>query len=527
MGTQFAGFIRHMNPLFCSVNACAEYLILSYGRGGCRKIPDIFNPLVDWTSSEWLVTNDSCTGPMMYSKRRKKCKADVGDPCTNHHDLDGHYEIFELMKQAAGLAYIDKATHFRLYGAMYGDQYGALDEEIERLGRWLGEQGNSASNTCKRHYLRNLPIGGLLAMAARHAAVPGNSYHCARETTLDIGDLDGIKEDQDFYPVIEHLMPGWFERARRAKLALLHNPVEPTDPISLSNAAFTRLLVASTVAWVQDAALLTAELPELFSKQPYTYLQDAEIANHWENIKHRVQEAEEQGKHVQHEVYLERQDLLQHIRSCTVASTNRIINEVPSRMCSLLEQSQQDEQQREVDYHLHELSRLTGATVARDVLPGLTTMATRESTQQETQPVWNIPYTLQSNDSLGYNIVSMVREWKEEVMPREAANKEWWEAGNTSQKKLREKRKLLYSCVQHRADQLRDDVEDVATTLQEAIVGNGGCWTDVETILRQWRNSDGQVDPWNTQTITETITKRKQQQEEKAKKRRTEKALAR
>ena len=342
-----------MNPLFCGVNAMAEYLILSYGREASRTIPEIFNAAVDWTSHEWLITNDTCTGPMMYSKKQKE-KGQDSDLAT--HDLEGHYEVFEQMKRAAGLEYIDKATHFRLYGAMYGDQYGALDEEKERLGRWLGEKGNNANSTCKNHYLRNLPIGGLLAMAARQASFRGNAYHCARETTLDIGDLDAVENDSDFYPVLQHLMPGWLDLATRAKRALEYNPIVDTDPISLSNAAFTRLVVAATIAWVQDAVLLTEDIPELFSRAPFSYLLHPDIMTYWNNVKDRVKKSVEEGDRVHHEANLERHDVLNYIRSCNISSTNRLVNEVTSRTCNLMLQQQQNLQQREIDFHLQEIS---------------------------------------------------------------------------------------------------------------------------------------------------------------------------
>jgi len=55
--------------MYCGVNACGEYLILSYGREHKRIIPDIFNPMTDWTSTKWFVTNDNCTGPMICSRK--------------------------------------------------------------------------------------------------------------------------------------------------------------------------------------------------------------------------------------------------------------------------------------------------------------------------------------------------------------------------------------------------------------------------------------------------------------------------
>ena len=371
-------------------------------------------------------------------------------------------------------------------------------------------------------------------MAARQASFRGNTYHCACETTPDIGYLDAVENDSDFYPVLQHLMPGWLDLATRAKRALEYNPIVDTDPISLSNAAFTRLVVAATIAWVQDAVLLTEDIPELFSRAPFSYLLHPDIMTYWNNVKDRVKKSVEEGDKVHHEANLERHDVLNYIRSCNISSTNRLVNEVPSRTCNLMLQQQQNLQQREIDFHLQEISRIAGRTIGREVLgdrnsDGAPNNVEHECTTgmtEQTPTELPIPYCLKTNAEHNNDLLRMVQEWEDEVRPREVQSATWWEVNNKAQKTLREKRKLLYICMEAEAKmQPGRTILEVTAQFQDLVHEIGGCWSDVETILRRWKQTNGGICPWNRVDLQHVVNERKTKQADKANKRKLD-ALA-
>jgi len=56
---QLAGFLRHKDPLICPANAEGECIILSFGKGGARTMPDILDGSVNWMEDCWYLTDPS------------------------------------------------------------------------------------------------------------------------------------------------------------------------------------------------------------------------------------------------------------------------------------------------------------------------------------------------------------------------------------------------------------------------------------------------------------------------------------
>ena len=120
----------------------------------------------------------------------------------------------------------------------------------------------------------------------------------------------------------------------------------------------------------------------------------------------------------------------------------------------------------------------------------------------------------------------MVQEWEDEVRPREVQSATWWEVNNKAQKTLREKRKLLYICVEAEAKtQPGRTILEVTAQFQDLVHEIGGCWSDVETILRRWKQTHGGICPWNRVDLQHVVNERKTKQADKANKRKLD-ALA-
>ena len=275
LDTHLAGFLRHSHPAQCPVNALGHYLILAFGKDSMRAIPDVLNPDNDWGDLCYLVTDGSCVKPLQYSSRQSK-KASGG--------FDGMYETLKTLKVAVGFMDIDKATHFRAMGAMYAEAKGVLEEDINRLGRWMED---NLSKVCRQHYLKACPLKAAIGLAGFR---DGRHYCCPRGDVLDIGDLDKIESDEDFMEILEHLMPGFWKMAKLAESAH-ERPSEVEDisiPQSTQNYMFLRLAVAATIAFIQDAPILLGLYPDLKNVAPFTSLFHPDIKNHFERIKERV-----------------------------------------------------------------------------------------------------------------------------------------------------------------------------------------------------------------------------------------------
>ena len=276
--THLAGFLRHQHPAQCPVNALGHYLILAFGREALRQVPDVLDPNNDWGGKCYLVTDGSFQKPLQYSSRQTKKSSDT---------YDGMYESLNTLKVAVGLVDIDKATHFRALGAMYAEAKGVLEEDINRLGRWMED---NLSKVCRQHYLKACPLKAAIGLAGFR---DGRNYSCPRGDVLDIGDLDKIGKDVDFATILEFFMPGLLEKAKLAEAAH-ERPSEVDDssvPQSTQNYMFLRLSVAVTIAFIQDAPLLLKLLPNLNDIHPFSWFDHTDIKNKFESISKRVFQA--------------------------------------------------------------------------------------------------------------------------------------------------------------------------------------------------------------------------------------------
>ena len=264
--------------------------MLSHERHAVREFLPIFDGGKTWHAEIPIMVSDNGKDPLECSNK-KITKEDF----KNGHDKAGHHNFFCAMKEAAGLGHMDKATHMRLTGAMHADMHGALQQSIERLGRWTnGKQGKGSKGGTEavvlKHHLGNMDTRAMLALGGRNGFPSSltTSHFYERRVTMGLFDLRKTEKNEDYSKVIQHL---WgetpiLEMALQAE-RWANKCKEEGAFASVSNAAFAKLCVLSTVAWTQDAVFLTVTHPELLDRIVYQDLLAEEVIHHWTNIKKR------------------------------------------------------------------------------------------------------------------------------------------------------------------------------------------------------------------------------------------------
>ena len=128
--THFAGCLRHKLVEVCPVNAVGELLILSIGKECKRDFHlKIFDSKIDWIhQSAWLVTDETGSRPLEYSKKRSSSRDKATKQKTRKKKkVDGnsfenepiyHYEEFQNLITDLDLE-IGKVTHIRSMGVRY------------------------------------------------------------------------------------------------------------------------------------------------------------------------------------------------------------------------------------------------------------------------------------------------------------------------------------------------------------------------------------------------------------------------
>ena len=539
--SQLMGMIRHISPLQCGVNSVGEYLILAYGREAGREFPDIFNPFCNWTKNEYIVTDNTGKRPMEYKKGRKSVEVTQNGESIDY-DEEGHYEIFSMLKEGAGLGRIkDKTTHFRVFGAMYGDIHGATEPEMERLGRWHEEAG--INKTMLRHYLKNLPPRALLAMGNHHGRF-GSDYVMKRGRTMDIGELDDINNDQDYSALVKHVFPHSIERAFRARRALAGNPVDVNDPISVSNYRFTLLCVSSTVAWLQDAVLLVDKYPDLYNEPPYCWLLDHEVSEFWDHLKERVMRSVNDSDEVEIGQQLERADILNKVRQEHSVTREELTSVVPREVARLVKQQEVDTRAEQAQLHVQQLQRITGAKWYTNsdshVVNAMETRVTnvaqncdqmehnvdrrveQDKEQGDVTDIWLTKCKLDTEKDHGkLGIYSMVKEWVTKVIPREeCGNTMWWNEQETSKQRRCRRRNLyevmLMISVTEEENGDRGQVLIIAQKFEEFVRSIDAVTpSDVEALIALKKRGGESIDIFDEEQLSGLVTTRKQKQKEK------------
>ena len=103
---------------------------------------------------------------------------------------------------------------------------GCKETDINRLGRWFHD---NASEICRKHYLRNVPLQAAICMSGEPT---GEYYRIPRAASIEIGNIEKLRNDEDFSQIITHLVPELLEKAALAETAFCR-PNEIPDEKSL------------------------------------------------------------------------------------------------------------------------------------------------------------------------------------------------------------------------------------------------------------------------------------------------------
>ena len=163
--TQLCALVRQKNVHMCGVNAIANLLLLTIGRGGTRSewLHKIFDGNCNWFKDAMLVTTDKGC-PLPYSRRddasiRKRKRQENTDRENNEKLYQ--YEVFSNMIKDLGLM-CHTTTHLKSQGLMYAENNGAKDDDVEKLGRWTNSE---RSAVMQKHYMSNITMTAMLPMA--------------------------------------------------------------------------------------------------------------------------------------------------------------------------------------------------------------------------------------------------------------------------------------------------------------------------------------------------------------------------
>ena len=109
----------------------------------------------------------------------------------------------------------------------------------------------------------------------------GEYYRIPGAASIEIGNIEKLRNDEDFCKIITHLVPGLLEKAALAETAFSRPNEIPDEqkfiPSSSTNFNFLRSFTAAVAAFVQDAPIMIKQCEELKDMRPYKWLFDEEI----------------------------------------------------------------------------------------------------------------------------------------------------------------------------------------------------------------------------------------------------------
>jgi len=536
---QLAGFLRHKDPLLCPANAEGEYVILRFGRDGMQDLPNIMDGSVNWMEECWYLTDPSGKRPMQYSRKKSGKSSKDPDEIT-----EGHYEFFCEIKEACGLDFINLVTHMRKMGAMYAEEKGCSEDAINRIGRWITEMINK---TCREHYLKNLPVEALLALAG---FIVGDKFTCVRGRVVDVGNLDEIEKDEDFVAIIEFLVPGLLKLARKAKDAIDRpkSVTDPNVPISVSNAMFTMGCVATVCVWIQDAPVMLRRLPKLKTRRPYTFLENADIKEQWERVKTRVLQAVDEEVVLLDDRQLERRQIMTTMTRLLGqkfdAHETRMRRHFDEKLEKIekLQNSERTSSQNDANEQQARCLIEQARVLAPHIVQGLPIVAGArtsdasavgekggDSSASSQEPALEQhkfkPIKGYKEDEMIHSIVS---EWVTEVQKKmkefEETTAKWYD-NKGGQRQLREKHLLVFNAVKNAAEfhnkdilEYAKDVDRLWGEIKEELDVSGGKYSDIDHVCR---HAAGDRDDClkDFDAVKECIRKRRADQAEKTRER--------
>jgi hypothetical protein len=528
--TQFAGCVRHKNPLFCTFTAMAEYIIEAFGKHGRRTFPNLNDPRVDWTKST-LLFSDAEGRPVHYSK--KKNTTDIAQ-----------YECFIEMKHAAGLLHVNKATHYRQLGSMYAIDRGAIKSEVEQLGRWSvhTDGDKKESNVCLQYYLRNINMNAAFALAdCFQRSKPETCYKLPRGRSIDVGNVERLRDDADyfkvsapvsivsfprlgtnpniFYKVINEIFPGIF-----SSYAVAYK----RRHLSETSEGVLHTIILLLASWIQDASVLIPKYPQLRLLEPYSILyEDPEVTKSFEKIQKNVLTHVNLAEDIlATETQLEREDVVQainnmgtSIKAHTELTVRQIFEDsIQKQKIEFVEQGHRFLQNIATG-RSDEVSTDTTASTTTPTVATTTTNTTTTGTITTTAEVDTSTKYQLKNGQGSLTIQSYVVEWEKEVLPRiNAGNLKWWRDDDARQ--YRFQRKILYDVLSSIPDSPSTD--NTAKKFEDhlALFPNV-TWSDVVTLMVRKRK-DISVNIFDNTTLQDIIAERKRLQTKEGKRKRSE-----
>ena len=421
----YCGFVRGPDPFTCLANCLGQYFILSWGRNGKRKFPDIFNADCNWTKETPFMTDASGEHPWFYDhKDAQRIGVRLNTPTSedvpallpsernsteypeemrqsgilDEVNMDGHADVMKRLFEEAGCTRFRedlKITHLKTYAAMRASYFGALPGELQLQGRWMstgvgssGSSGETSSEVMLAHYLRNLCIAAMICLGG----YPDKAYNNSRDAVVDIGDLEAIRKFKELFALLEYIFPECWARAKRAEAA--YNKVygtdagaKPTDPCSVSNFYYTGIMVATAVIWLVDAVLILEKMPDLGQDIPFSYLLEEEVKPEWERFQVIVKAVVKEHKDIDLSHQLELRDLHRHVSNERAIVVREIMASIPDLFEKLVDEllrhdshrrlaSEARERQHAIDNAIREIAFESG--IAEDLIRNLIATASAQ-----------------------------------------------------------------------------------------------------------------------------------------------------
>ena len=427
---------------------------------------------------------------------------------------------------------------------------------MELLGRWIDRL---KSSICQKHYMSNLAMEALLPMAGfsnpQNGSCPMNlAYKMPRGRSIDICNINEVKNDVDYLSVINYITPGLIERLERSNKAFNGRSQIQTDPRSMSNMRFCEFCMAATIAWIQDAVYMTEKYPDLMHREPYSWLEETGI--HWSNIKERVAKAGEEIKVDLSQVVEDRRVTIAHFDNVAeklLSTMNNNFRSVHDEMNILKEQMMKTSGSENIKRSFHCMlqslvpddvqvlyrdmksgqileespdsrsnhggsmssssllsssssssrnTRVGGYLFAQEGSTSNTESGERYDPSTSTGTSSNDAYHFKKPKEYGADYIKgMVMEWHDTIvatiLSQTNQGQSWY---NKKQKQLKEKHQLVYDAVKNSID-YDDDNDNLnqsqklrhkCNELQNLLEQKGGCFSDVEQLCRAAKKARNQ-----------------------------------
>ena len=351
---------------------------------------------------------------------------------------------------------------------------GCKETDINRLGRWFHD---NVSEICRKHYLRNVPLQAAICMSG----VPtGEYYRIPRAASIEIGNIEKLRNDEDFCKIITHLVPGLLEKAALAETAFSRPNEIPDEqkfiPSSSTNFNFLRSFTAAVAAFVQDAPIMIKQCEELKDMRPYKWLFDEEIKDEFARVQVRTFALEETEFKIHEETILERRDVMHQVEAGFESMTAMLTTNLPTLMTSqilppikgMIEEQETKKRLSLANMHVQQANALlpSGSQVTIQNSPPQLQPYELPAGNDTREPIilpalWKNPF---HEKTLIHDII---KKYNEVVLPRVApSGKIDWNNPDKSQHSIRSAYKKIYNKVLS-CDEVKNGMKSVFEKARE------------------------------------------------------------